>query len=378
MSASWFYSRDNQPQGPVSEEDFRTLVGTGVINETTLIWREGLTNWAALRHVPDAPRPLAPQGEGTSQVGACALCGRVSPVDELITLAGRPICAVCKPVALQRLEEGVGLPSRTHIRSIPVDATALIDEVRARGYEVNIGSLLSRAWSLYKANFWECFAVSTVVLLLSQIIGLIPFVGAVLSILLQGPLLAGLFLFFLRVVRSQPARVSDVFDGFNPEFWRYLLTSLVVIIPTVLVMILFTIPIALVFGYTAFMGGANQGPDMLLPSLVMIPLILLGILMGIYLQIALSYAIPLAADLQLGPIDAALTSFRAVNLRVGWVLLLALVIGLILVAGLLALLVGFLFALPIYWLTMMLLYEEIFAPRDPAGIETAPQPAPGL
>jgi hypothetical protein len=357
MSQAWFYARDHEQQGPVSEEEFRAMVAAGLIREDTLIWRPGLAQWEPLRAVPDAPRPARAANQSGN---VCACCGTAFPPDQLVELAGRPVCANCKPSALQRLEEGVGLPVRSSGRLLPVDPAALVAEIRARGYEVNIGVLLSRAWQLYRANFWPCVAVSTIVIVISNLAGLVPFLGSILSILLTGPLFAGLYIFFLKVVRGQPAQVSDAFAGFNPEFWRYMLTALVMMAPPLVAMVLVAVPAALLIAF-AGMGGHDAIWYIVVPVIVLIAMFVA------YFQIAMMFAIPLAADLQLGPLNAALVSLKAVNVHFWWVLLLIFILGIIIVTGLLGLIVGVFFTLPVGWLATMLLYEEIFAPRSAAA-----------
>lgn len=38
----WYYVRDNQRQGPISEAEFQSLVASGVIQADTLVWRQGM------------------------------------------------------------------------------------------------------------------------------------------------------------------------------------------------------------------------------------------------------------------------------------------------------------------------------------------------
>lgn len=42
---------------------------------------------------------------------ACVACSRLFPESELIDLSGRPICAACKPVVLQKIREGIPIGS---------------------------------------------------------------------------------------------------------------------------------------------------------------------------------------------------------------------------------------------------------------------------
>ena len=50
---NWYYAHDGQQQGPVSEEQLATLVRTGVIGASNLVWRDGLPDWGPLgTHAP--------------------------------------------------------------------------------------------------------------------------------------------------------------------------------------------------------------------------------------------------------------------------------------------------------------------------------------
>ena len=85
--------------------------------------------------------------------------------------------------------------------------------------KVDVGGWLTQTWEIYKANF-ALLCVSTLVA------GL---VGALSCGLLFGPMLAGLTLIVLRVLRkSEPApQIGDVFKGFD-VFLQALLLSVVV------------------------------------------------------------------------------------------------------------------------------------------------------
>jgi hypothetical protein len=61
----WYYIKDDQRKGPISESDIRGLVENGTITRDTLVWREGMSDWqqagsSYLReHFTDVP-PLVP------------------------------------------------------------------------------------------------------------------------------------------------------------------------------------------------------------------------------------------------------------------------------------------------------------------------------
>lgn len=101
----WYYAVGTERKGPVSDDDLRRLAQEGVVTASTLVWREGMAQWQP--YAGDAPPPLAgahPAGD----TATCTGCGRAFPRVEVIPLANGLFCAACKPVALQRMREGVG------------------------------------------------------------------------------------------------------------------------------------------------------------------------------------------------------------------------------------------------------------------------------
>ncbi len=49
----WYYAKDNQQCGPVNTEDLRKLYHSGEITANTLVWRQGMTQWARYCDVPE-------------------------------------------------------------------------------------------------------------------------------------------------------------------------------------------------------------------------------------------------------------------------------------------------------------------------------------
>jgi uncharacterized membrane protein YjgN (DUF898 family) len=47
----WYYAHNNRQLGPVSEDDLIRLLQTGAVNDSTLVWKDGLPNWAPLASV---------------------------------------------------------------------------------------------------------------------------------------------------------------------------------------------------------------------------------------------------------------------------------------------------------------------------------------
>jgi hypothetical protein len=99
---SWHYlDGSNRQNGPVSDSQLDELLRSGQITPTTLVWREGMTNWQPL----NASRALGQSGT------VCVECGKAFPPEEIIILNNSPVCAQCKPRFLQRMAESAVIPS---------------------------------------------------------------------------------------------------------------------------------------------------------------------------------------------------------------------------------------------------------------------------
>jgi len=52
-AVSYFYAVDGQQMGPISFEQLRALFANRTVNRDTLVWKQGLDNWIALKEVPE-------------------------------------------------------------------------------------------------------------------------------------------------------------------------------------------------------------------------------------------------------------------------------------------------------------------------------------
>ena len=114
---TWYYVKDGEAAGPISDEELLSHFRLGHILPTTLVWRSGLPEWrpaAAIvpQLVPSAAAPsfspaLSAHREAPSQLAAgpppvlpnffCTICGGIIPADQLVRIKGRAVCAGCKP-----------------------------------------------------------------------------------------------------------------------------------------------------------------------------------------------------------------------------------------------------------------------------------------
>jgi hypothetical protein len=267
------------------------------------------------------------------------------------------VCAACKPVFLQKLREGaaptgspIGLPGA------PFDPDAFLAAIRERDYTIDIGSCLSRGWELVKANLWISIGAVAAVYACLLVGGFIPCVGGIIQLVIQGPLLGGLYWFFLKLIRRQEATVGDAFAGFSIAFLQLFLVGLV----TGLLIGVCMIPA----GIVAFVAAsAKSNASGFLIALA----VLVGLIPVVYLSICWMFSMPLVIDKRIDFWPAMELSRKVVNMHWGSLFLLLVVCGLVSMLGVLALCVGVLVAAPVVMAALMYAYEDIFSGGSPAN-----------
>ena len=105
---NWYYDQGGQRQGPVPESEIDRLLASGAITETTLVWCEGMANWAPLREA-------RPAGGGAAQSVPegwirCTATGRFFPPSQIVYLDGKPYSAEAKAGLVQGVMQGGALP----------------------------------------------------------------------------------------------------------------------------------------------------------------------------------------------------------------------------------------------------------------------------
>jgi hypothetical protein len=296
------------------------------------------------------PDPVPPVAGGL----ICSECGRAFGPDEVIRHADKWVCATCKPIFLQRLREGVTLTAAGP-RGAATEADLL-----ARDYDVDIGGCLAQGWELFKTNAGIIVGASALVGLALMGSGMIPYLGVVLSIVFRGPLLGGLWSFYLKKIRGQDADINDAFSGFGPKFGQLFLTQLIpflIAIAGVLVLVLFGVLAGLSVG-----RGAGRNSSGMLP-LFLIPIIVLGaafVIVMIYISVCWMFALPLVADKGLKFWPALQLSRRVVNKHWWMTFLLFFVCGLVGSVGFLACCAGVLVTGPVAFAAVSYHYEKVF------------------
>jgi uncharacterized RDD family membrane protein YckC len=105
---SWYYADAGRQVGPVEDAALDELVRSGAVRDDTLVWKEGMPNWQPHSAVR-GPKPVAPPMPAVpiaANSSFCSECGRPFPSNQLVAIGNASVCAQCKPVYLQRVQEG--------------------------------------------------------------------------------------------------------------------------------------------------------------------------------------------------------------------------------------------------------------------------------
>jgi tRNA A-37 threonylcarbamoyl transferase component Bud32 len=213
----------------------------------------------------------------------------------------------------------------TIVTTPPVNAETFARQILARNYNLDIGRCLRRGWSLVRHDFWPVVGITALIWLLARAAN-----SAVVGIVVGGPLMGGLQLYFLRKIRGQQAGMETAFGGFSIAFLQLFLVYLVTIVLTVAGFVCLILP-------------------------------------GLYLWVAWMFASTLVIDKRLEFWPAMELSRKTVSKHWWKFLGFAIVLLLVKLAGILAFFVGFLVAVPVAVAATMYAYEDIFNVQLPGS-----------
>ena len=217
----------------------------------------------------------------------------------------------------------VKIPSNPPVLNA-VDADQLANEILARDYRLDVGHCFDRAWQLLKNDFWPIVGVSALILLILGAAG-----ATYVAIVVGGPLMGGLFHYYLKKIRGEKAELGDSFSGFTLAFLQLFLAHLVSLL---------LIAVGLFF--------------CLLP--------------GIYLAVAWQFALPLIIDKRIDFWPALEVSRKVISKNWWSFLWFAIAIGLVNLLGVIACGIGTFVTVPLTMIALTYAYEDIFrAPTSP-------------
>ena len=228
-------------------------------------------------------------------------------------------------------------------------------------YTLNYRHCLAHGWQIFKRHpglFLVGFLLWGGLVGVLNSLGKLPFdrtIFGLIAFIIGTPLMAGLQFAFLRGARGESPGFGNLFAGFK-HFGQILLAAFFMLIAELLCFL----P-ALAFAFIAIFPTVTHGQK---PSPAA-----LGLLIGvgglcwlpvIYLQVSWMFALPLVVDRQIDFWSALKLSSRRVNAHWWQVFGLRLVLGIVALAGALALGFGLLLTVPLAIGALMVAYENIF------------------
>ncbi len=213
---------------------------------------------------------------------------------------------------------------------------ALTAEILARDYVLSIGSCFRRGWALVRGDFWPLVGLTALDLTLFATVNS-NHLTAIFWMVLHGPLVGGLYLYYLNKIRGQPASVETAFSGFSQCFLHLFLGTFVT----------FTLTM---FGFVCF------------------------ILPGLYLAVAWLFTLALIMDKRLH-FWAAMELSRKMVSKHWWKFLgFALILLAFNFIGMLLLGIGFFLTAPISVAAVMYAYEDLFGATAASASRPASMP----
>ncbi len=173
--------QNGQPCGPVDEAAITALVGNGTLNGESMVWKEGMPSWVALKTVPELAGAQAAAGSAPppppSAAAATALADGETP--DPADVEKNKIFAILAYVGLLFLVPLLAAPQSRFAR-----------------YHTNQGVVL--------------FLAVIICMVGSGILGVIPFVGCISALLMPAAALAGLVFMILGIVNAANGRCKPL------------------------------------------------------------------------------------------------------------------------------------------------------------------------
>ena len=260
----------------------------------------------------------------------------------------------------------------------PVDAATFAADLISRARKLDVFSCLDRSFALWKSNFLPLVGTTLLVLFLQMLTNVIPLLGSIAGILLNGVFYGGLYYYYLGKMRGEPRTVGDVFEGFKRAFVPLMLSTVLTTLLSAVVVLLFCGPLfwALVQN-AAVLKTAPASFNF--PEIT--PLVGAGMFFGFvflaYLSIGWIFTFALIIDHGLGAWTAMEVSRRVVTRQWFRVFFVAFLGGLLAMLGLIGLFIGVFLTLPLAFGALLYAYEDLCNPAPRAGAVATSEPFVG-
>jgi uncharacterized RDD family membrane protein YckC len=211
----WYYEKNRQQIGPVSDEEFASLVQAGTIAGNSLVWRDGWANWQPYSSVAAQTPLVGATGSSAAMnddTAICAVSGRRLPKRDMLEYEGRWVSAEHKEEFFQRLREGVTQPGNFVYASFGRRFGAkFIDGLILWVVNMIIGALTGAAMGAIMLSGGDPTANTAafvIIQLVSTLIGMAMTVGYSLYFIRKQDATPGKKMLGLKVLRADGAKLS--------------------------------------------------------------------------------------------------------------------------------------------------------------------------
>lgn len=258
-------------------------------------------------------------------------------------------------------------PPSVAVADVPPDAAAAVFGVPAARVEAGRGAAwISGGWALFKAAPVMWIVALLILFGVQMILGLIPILGSLVSVVIGPFFMAGLLAFAHGLAEGEPADLGKLFIGLKEKTGALVTVALLYLLLVVGLVVVFGVAAFLMVGGAAALAAGN--PEVLFQSLMagggaMGLLILLLAFFAFLMLVAAAYwyAPGLVLYTELGAVDAMKESFRACLSN--WVafLVYGLIGFVVMAAGMVALVIGFfLVSLPLLMASYYVSFRDLF------------------
>ncbi|MEN9523166.1 MAG: hypothetical protein RL065_1543 [Bacteroidota bacterium] len=242
-----------------------------------------------------------------------------------------------------------------------------IDDVLENGYSLSIGDVWSRGSDIWKKNIGGFLLYLILGYAIIMLAGLIPFAGSMATSFILSPAFsAGFFIVAYAISINGSATANDYTKGFKKmgDNALYVLFSAILLI-LIFIPVIISLISSLAFLLKADYKSAEGVRELMsiLAPVMGIAAICFAVAMLAYVLLILAY--PLIHIYGLSAIDAIRVSARIVIKQYFTFVILMLTILLLNIGGVLCLLIGLLFTVPLSYCILYAAYELIFEGKKP-------------
>lgn len=217
---AYFVAANGAQTGPFSLEEIRSQCSQGIIQRDTLMWRDGLADWQGAERVLHGTGVLFP-GEARAPSGPSPLGGEA---EHGYAVVSEPVLQFTVPAASLAVSRGL--------------------------------SWIGEGWRLFTAAPGMWIVAFLVWLGIQVVLGFIPVLGSLASLLLGPSLTVGLLAFAHQISSSGQADISSLFAGFKSKLGSLMVLALLYFVLLLVVMfvggaLLFSMVDSSVFAHVA-------------------------------------------------------------------------------------------------------------------------------